>query len=154
MRVSPTPDVVARFIMLFRGVRAENVGRWAPAAAEDSVTFWSNVVRVDAMRPSDRASSLLDLDGIELRESGGLAFFFFPSVLCVGDGSLVKALGKSCIYSKCFHGQLRASSGPQMKLLLSFGASTTMTCMYFTTDLKLLSKALANRPPCRSCQAS
>ena len=64
--------------MLFRGVRAEDVGRWAPAAAEDSVTFWSNVVKVDAVRPSDRASfRVLELDGIELRVSGGLAFFSF-----------------------------------------------------------------------------
>ena len=59
MRVSPAPDVVTRVFMLFRGVRADDVGLWAPgaarAAAEDGATFWANVVGVDAVRASDRA---------------------------------------------------------------------------------------------------
>src|SRR6266566_4061364 len=58
MRVSPTPDVVTRVFMLFRGVRPDDLALWAPAAAraaaEDGATFWSNVVGVDAERASDR----------------------------------------------------------------------------------------------------
>jgi ubiquitin C len=59
MRVSPTPDVVTRVFMLFRGVRPDDVVLWAPAAAraaaDDGTTFWSDVVGVDAVRASDRS---------------------------------------------------------------------------------------------------
>ncbi|KAF8501424.1 hypothetical protein F5888DRAFT_1609144 [Russula emetica] len=57
MCISPTPDVVTRVFMLFRGVHLNDVGLWAPAAtrtaAEDSATFWLNVVGVDAICASD-----------------------------------------------------------------------------------------------------
>jgi hypothetical protein len=57
MRISPAPDVVTRVFMLFRGVCAEDVGLWAPAAArataEDGATFWTKVVGVDSVRASD-----------------------------------------------------------------------------------------------------
>ncbi len=58
MRILPTPDVVNRLFMLFRGVCSDGVGLWAPAAArttaEDRPTFWTEVVGVDAVRTSDR----------------------------------------------------------------------------------------------------
>ncbi|KAI9457658.1 hypothetical protein F5148DRAFT_341931 [Russula earlei] len=57
MRVSPTPDVVTRVFMLFRGVAAGDLGLWRQAAvraaAEDGATFWAQVVGVDAVRASD-----------------------------------------------------------------------------------------------------
>lgn len=71
MRVSPTPDVVTRVFMLFRGVRSDDVALWAPAAArataEDGTTFWSNVVGVDAVRASDRTLfRVLEWGGMEV----------------------------------------------------------------------------------------
>jgi hypothetical protein len=71
MRVSPTPDVVTRVFMLFRGVRSDDVVLWAPAAvraaAEDGATFWSNVVGVDAVRASDRTLfRVLEWGGMEV----------------------------------------------------------------------------------------
>jgi hypothetical protein len=71
MRVSPTPDVVTRIFMLFRGVRPDDVELWAPAAAraaaEDSATFWSNVVGVDAVRASDLTLfRVLEWGGLEV----------------------------------------------------------------------------------------
>ena len=71
MRVSPTPDVVTRVFMLFRGVRQDDVLLWSPAAAravaEDGATFWSNVVGVDAVRASDRTLfRVLEWGGMEI----------------------------------------------------------------------------------------
>ncbi|KAF8488208.1 ubiquitin family protein [Russula emetica] len=71
MRVLPTPDVVTRVFMLFRGVHSDDVGLWAPAAtraaAEDGATFWSNVVGVDAVRASDRTLfRVLEWGGMEV----------------------------------------------------------------------------------------
>jgi hypothetical protein len=71
MRVSPTPDVVTRVFMLFRGVRSDDVVLWAAAAAraaaEDGTTFWSNVVGVDAVRASDRSLfRVLEWGGMEV----------------------------------------------------------------------------------------
>ena len=71
MRVSPAPDVVTRVFMLFRGVRSDNVGVWASAAArataEDGATFWAKVVGVDAVRASDRRLfRVLEWGGIEV----------------------------------------------------------------------------------------
>jgi hypothetical protein len=71
MHISPTPDVVNRVFMLFRGVRPDDVGLWAPAAAraaaEDGATFWSNVVGVDATRTSDRTLfRVLEWGGMEV----------------------------------------------------------------------------------------
>jgi hypothetical protein len=52
LRISPAPDVVTRVFMLFRGIRSDDVGLWASAAArataEDGATFWTKVVGVDA----------------------------------------------------------------------------------------------------------
>jgi len=71
MRISPTPDVVTRVFMLFRGVHPDDVGFWAPAAAravaEDGVTFWTNVVGIDAARASDRSLfRVLEWGGLEV----------------------------------------------------------------------------------------
>ena len=70
MRVSPAPDVVTRVFMLFRGVRSDDVGLWAPAAArataEDGATFWTKVVGVD-VRASDRTLfRVLEWGGMEV----------------------------------------------------------------------------------------
>jgi hypothetical protein len=70
MRISPMPDVVTRVFMLFRGVRADDVGLWAAAsaraAAEDGATFWSDVVGVDPVRASDRTLfRVLEWGGME-----------------------------------------------------------------------------------------
>ena len=71
MRISPTPGVVTRVFMLFRGVRPEDVAFWAPAAAraaaDDGATFWSNVVGIDAVRTSDRTLfRVLEWGGMEV----------------------------------------------------------------------------------------
>jgi hypothetical protein len=71
MRVSPTPDVVTRVFMLFRGVHSDDVVLWAPAAsraaADDGATFWSNVVGVDALRASDPTLfRVLEWGGMEI----------------------------------------------------------------------------------------
>jgi hypothetical protein len=71
MRISPTPDVVTRVFMLFRGVRRDDVGFWTPAAvratAEDSATFWTEVVGVDTVRAFDRTLfRVLEWGGMEV----------------------------------------------------------------------------------------
>jgi hypothetical protein len=71
MRISPAPDVVTRVFMLFRGVHPDDVGLWAQAAArataEDSTTFWTEVVGVNAMRASDRTLfRVLEWGGMEV----------------------------------------------------------------------------------------
>jgi hypothetical protein len=71
MRISPTPDVSTRVFMLFRGVRRDDVGFWAPAAvratAEDGATFWTEVVVVDAVRALDRTlCRVLEWGGIRV----------------------------------------------------------------------------------------
>jgi ubiquitin C len=71
MRISPTPDVVTRVFMLFRGVSPDDLGFWAPAAArataEDGATFWTEIVGVDAMRASDRTLfRVLEWGGMEV----------------------------------------------------------------------------------------
>lgn len=61
MRVSSAPDVFTGVFTLFRGLRPDDVGLWAPAparaTAEDGPTFWglwAKVVDIHAMRASDR----------------------------------------------------------------------------------------------------
>ncbi|KAI0264317.1 hypothetical protein BGY98DRAFT_1041531, partial [Russula aff. rugulosa BPL654] len=53
-RISPTPNIVTRVLILLRGFHPDDVGLWAPAAADDGAAFWSNVVGVDAVRAFDR----------------------------------------------------------------------------------------------------
>ena len=57
--------------MLFRGVRSDNVGTWASAAArtatEDGATFEMKVVGVNAVRASNRTLfRMLGRGGIEV----------------------------------------------------------------------------------------
>jgi hypothetical protein len=70
--VSPTPDVVTRVFMLFRGVASANVERWQSASALASTvhdaTSWAQVVGVDAARASDRGLfRVLEWGGMEVR---------------------------------------------------------------------------------------
>ena len=81
----PTPDIVTRIFILFRGVRSDGVGLWAQAATlateEDGAMFWTTVVGVDGVRVSDCTSGV----GWRLcelcKDSGYL--------LCVGNGTRV-----------------------------------------------------------------
>jgi hypothetical protein len=71
MRISPAPDIVTRVFMLFRGVRADDVGFWDAAAARatagDGATFWTKVVGVDPVRASDRTLfRVLEWGGMEV----------------------------------------------------------------------------------------
>jgi len=73
MRISPTPDVVTRVFMLFRGVAPGDLGLWeraaarAAAAAEGGATLWAQVVGVDAGRASDRELfRVLEWGGMEV----------------------------------------------------------------------------------------
>jgi hypothetical protein len=70
MRISPTPDVVTRIFMLFRGVALADLGLWTQAAARATVeggeTFWAGVVGVDVARASDRGLyRVLEWGGLE-----------------------------------------------------------------------------------------
>jgi hypothetical protein len=75
MRVSPTPDIVTRVFMLFRGVAAADVELWQSAsalaptvAAPDGATSWTHVVGVDAERASDRTLfRVLEWGGMEVK---------------------------------------------------------------------------------------
>ena len=61
--------------MLFRGIRSDDLGLWAPAAArataEDGATFLTKVVRVDAVRASDHTLfRVLEWGGMEVERAG------------------------------------------------------------------------------------
>jgi ubiquitin C len=69
MIISPTPNVVTRVFMLFRGVRSDDVALWAPAVArvKDGATYWTEVVGVDAVRASDpKLFRVLEWGGMEV----------------------------------------------------------------------------------------
>ncbi|KAH9960158.1 hypothetical protein BC827DRAFT_1133568 [Russula dissimulans] len=71
MHISPTPDVVTRVFMLFRGVAKSDIGLWeqaaARASAEDGGTFWARVVGVDAVRAADDGLfRVLEWGGMEI----------------------------------------------------------------------------------------
>jgi len=71
MYISPTPDVVTRVFMLFRGVAKSDIGLWeqaaARASAEDGGTFWARIVGVDAVRAADyRLFRVLEWGGMEV----------------------------------------------------------------------------------------
>jgi hypothetical protein len=66
-----TPGVVMRDLMVFRGVRPDDVGIWASAAARatavEGATSLTKLVGVDAMRAPDRMlSCVLELRGTEV----------------------------------------------------------------------------------------
>jgi len=73
MRVSPTPDVVTRVFMLFRGVAQGDLDPWSQAAArataEDGATFWTDVVGgIDSARASDGSLfRVLEWGGMEVK---------------------------------------------------------------------------------------
>lgn len=69
MIISPSPNVVTRVFMLFRGVRPEDVAIWKPAVAraEDSATYWTEVVGVNAVGASDpKLFRVLEWGGMEI----------------------------------------------------------------------------------------
>ena len=74
MRIAPTPDVVTRVFMLFRGVAAGDLGLWgaasaraAPASAEGA-TLWADVVGVNAPRAADSGLfRVLEWGGMEVQ---------------------------------------------------------------------------------------
>ncbi|KAI9442808.1 hypothetical protein F5148DRAFT_1256737 [Russula earlei] len=73
MRISPTPDVVTRVFMLFRGVASGDLGHWEEAAAratvEDGATFWARIVGVNAVQASDRGLfRVLEWGGMEVTD--------------------------------------------------------------------------------------
>jgi len=72
MRVSPSPDVVTRVFMLFRGIAPGDLDLWSQAAArataDDGTTFWTNVVGIDSARASDRSLfRVLEWGGMEVK---------------------------------------------------------------------------------------
>jgi hypothetical protein len=72
MVVSPTPDVVTRVFMLFRGVASADVQLWKSASALTSVVddaaSWTQVVGVDAARAHDvRLFRVLEWGGMEIK---------------------------------------------------------------------------------------
>lgn len=50
MTITPTPDVVVRVFMLFKGVPSTELGAWtaAQARAIEDVSYWRDVVGLDA----------------------------------------------------------------------------------------------------------
>jgi len=73
MRISPSPDVVTRIFMLFRGVPTGDLGFWEQAAtrataADGGAAFWTRVVGIDPVRASDRDSfRVLEWGGLEIK---------------------------------------------------------------------------------------
>src|SRR5258708_32169403 len=74
MRIAPTPDVVTRVFMLFRGVAVGDLGLWEAASARavsaggDGATSWANVVGVNAARAADsRLFRVLEWGGMEVQ---------------------------------------------------------------------------------------
>jgi hypothetical protein len=76
MVVSPTPDVVTRVFMLFRGIASADLELWqsasalaptAAVAAADGATLWPHIVGVDAVRASDNGLfRVLEWGGMEV----------------------------------------------------------------------------------------
>ena len=85
MQILPTPDIVTRIFMLFRGVCSDGVGLWVQtatrAAEEDGATFWTKVGCVDGVRVSDHTS------GVRWRLSELCKDSEY--LLCVGNGTRV-----------------------------------------------------------------
>ena len=73
LRVAPTPDVVTRVFMLFRGVAVGDLGLWEAASARAADTgglgsmYWADIVGVDAARAADsRIFRVLEWGGMEV----------------------------------------------------------------------------------------
>lgn len=70
MHITPALDIVTRVFMLLRGVVAGDLGLWelARAAEADGVTFWADVVGVNAARATGGGSfRVLEWGGMEVR---------------------------------------------------------------------------------------
>ncbi|EJD34994.1 ubiquitin-domain-containing protein [Auricularia subglabra TFB-10046 SS5] len=66
LRITPTPDVVTRVFMLFRGISEEDLPRWQPLASK--VIAWPEVIGVDATRAKDdRLFRVLEWGGMEVK---------------------------------------------------------------------------------------
>ncbi|KAH6904692.1 hypothetical protein BKA70DRAFT_528514 [Coprinopsis sp. MPI-PUGE-AT-0042] len=68
--VQPTPDVVARIFMLFRGVEDSDLEYWRAAMqkADDSAELWSDVVGIDKARVLDSSAfRVIEWGGMEVR---------------------------------------------------------------------------------------
>ncbi|KAK0431587.1 hypothetical protein EV421DRAFT_1720443, partial [Armillaria borealis] len=52
LKIQPTPDVVTRILMLYKGVPATHIGRWRNAVkrAEESVQRWIDIIDLDVRR--------------------------------------------------------------------------------------------------------
>ena len=69
LTVEPTPDVVTRVFMLFRGIKESDLGEWNAAAgrAQESVAFWRDVVGVDVEAAlDDSLFRVLEWGGMEV----------------------------------------------------------------------------------------
>ncbi|RXW18594.1 hypothetical protein EST38_g7259 [Candolleomyces aberdarensis] len=68
--LEPTPDVVARIFMLFRGVDGDSLDIWAEASerTKDAVEFWKDVVGIDVDRLQDASLfRVVEWGGMEVR---------------------------------------------------------------------------------------
>ena len=66
--ITPTPDIVTRVFMVFRGVE-DDIREWTYAIerAEVDVTFWRDVVGVDAQAAQDASLfRMLEWGGMEV----------------------------------------------------------------------------------------
>ena len=73
MRIAPTPDVVTRVFMLFRGVAVGDLALWESASARAagvgaSGALWADVVGVDVARAADTGLfRVLEWGGMEVQ---------------------------------------------------------------------------------------
>lgn len=74
LAVTPTPDVVTRIFMVFRGIEEGEMSQWESAVqrvAED-VTFWKDVVGIDASAAQDTSLfRVLEWGGMEVLSRAG-----------------------------------------------------------------------------------
>ena len=67
LEVIPSPDVVTRVMMLFRGVAAAEIDRWAAAKERVGNVDWASVVGVDVEAPLDASRfRVLEWGGMEV----------------------------------------------------------------------------------------
>ncbi|KZV81184.1 hypothetical protein EXIGLDRAFT_686285 [Exidia glandulosa HHB12029] len=68
MRVTPTPDIVTRVFMLFRGVDAEDVDEWRVHASKSAPETWKDVVGIDEVKARDTSLfRALEWGGMEVK---------------------------------------------------------------------------------------
>ena len=69
LAITPTPDVVTRVFMIFRGVKEEEVLQWGSAVerACTDVVFWQDVVGINARAAQDASLfRVLEWGGMEV----------------------------------------------------------------------------------------